>query len=116
MSDLRQAVADYLAIRHALGFQLRGYDRLLADLVDDLERAGASTLSTELAVAWATKPAGAQPFRWKMRLSVARGFARYLQTLDPGRAGAAQQSAGLPARATGPLPLQRGRDRRAARG
>ena len=30
MSDLRQAVPDFLAIRHALGFQLRGYDRLLA--------------------------------------------------------------------------------------
>jgi integrase/recombinase XerD len=83
MSDLRQAVADYLAIRHALGFQLRGYDRLLGDLVDNLARAGASTLTTELAVAWATKPACAQPFRWKTRLSVARGFARYLQSIDP---------------------------------
>lgn len=83
MSDLRQALADYLEIRHALGFQLRGYERLLGDLVDDLEHAGASTLSTELAVAWATKPAGAQPFRWKTRLAVARGFARYLQTIDP---------------------------------
>jgi integrase/recombinase XerD len=83
MSDLRQTLADYLAIRHALGFQLRGYDRLLGDLVDDLSRAEASTLTIELAVAWATKPAGAQPFRWKTRLSVARGFARYLQTIDP---------------------------------
>ena len=83
MSDLRHAVTDYLAIRHALGFQLRGYDRLLGDLVDDLQRAEAPTLSTELAVAWATKPAGAQPFRWKTRLSIARGFARYLQTIDP---------------------------------
>src|SRR5918995_1576555 len=83
MSDLRQAVADYLAIRRALGFQLRGYDRLLGDLVDELRAAEASTLTTELAVAWATKPAGAQPFRWKTRLSVARGFARYLQTIDP---------------------------------
>jgi integrase/recombinase XerD len=83
MSDLRQALADYVAIRHALGFQLRGYDRLLGDLVEDLQRAGAPTLTTELAVAWATKPAGAQPFRWKTRLSVARGFARYLQTIDP---------------------------------
>jgi integrase/recombinase XerD len=83
MSDLRQALADYVAIRHALGFQLRGYDRLLDDLVEDLQRAGAPTLTTELAVAWATKPADAQPFRWKTRLSVARGFARYLQTLDP---------------------------------
>jgi integrase len=83
MSDLRQALADYLAIRHALGFQLRGYDRLLGDLLDDLEQARASTLTIELAVAWATKPADAQPFRWKTRLSVARGFARYLQTIDP---------------------------------
>ncbi len=83
MSDLRQAVTDYLAIRRALGFQLRGYDRLLGDLVDDLQRAEASTLTTELAVAWACKPDGAQPFRWKTRLSIARGFARYLQTLDP---------------------------------
>ena len=83
MSDLRQAVADYLAIRHALGFQLRGYDRLLGDLVDELQAAGESTLTTELAVAWATEPAGAQPFRWKARLSVARGFALYLQTIDP---------------------------------
>jgi integrase len=83
MSDLRDAVTDYLAVRRALGFQLRGYDRLLGDLVAELERTGASTLTTELAVAWATKPAGAQPFRWKTRLSVARGFARYLQTIDP---------------------------------
>jgi integrase/recombinase XerD len=83
MSDLRQAITDYLAIRRALGFQLRGYDRLLGDLVDDLQRAEASTLTTELAVAWACKPAGAQPFRWKTRLSIARGFARYLQTIDP---------------------------------
>jgi integrase len=83
MSDLRQAVTDYLAIRRALGFQLRGYDRLLGDLVDDLQRAEASTLTVELAVAWASKPAGAQPFRWKTRLAIARGFARYLQTIDP---------------------------------
>jgi integrase/recombinase XerD len=83
MSDLRQAATDYLAIRQALGFQLRGYDRLLGDLIEDLQRTGAPTLTTELAVAWATKPAGAQPFRWKTRLSIARGFARYLQTIDP---------------------------------
>jgi len=61
MSDLRQAITDYLAIRRALGFQLRGYDRLLGDLVDDLQRAEASTLTIELAVAWACKPVGAQP-------------------------------------------------------
>jgi integrase len=83
MNDLRQAVADYLAIRHALGFQLRGYDRLLGDLIDDLQRAGAPTLTTDLAVAWATKPTDAQPFRWKTRLSVAR--ATYRRSIRPRR-------------------------------
>jgi hypothetical protein len=67
MSDPRQAVADYLAIRRALGFQLRGYDRLLGDLVDELQRTEASTLTTELAVAWATKPAGDGLSRYSLR-------------------------------------------------
>ena len=31
MNRLRQAAADYLAVRRALGFKLRGHDRLLAD-------------------------------------------------------------------------------------
>jgi integrase len=82
-TDLRQAARDYVALRRALGYQLRGYDRYLDDLVSDLERDGAATLTIELAVAWATKPADLPPFRWKVRLGIARGFARYLQTLEP---------------------------------
>jgi integrase/recombinase XerD len=81
--DLRHAARDYVVLRRALGYQLRGYDRLLDDLVADLERAGAATLTIELALAWATKPVDVPPFRWKVRLGVARGFARYLQTLNP---------------------------------
>lgn len=83
MSDLRQALEDYLTIRRALGFQLRGYDSYLGDLVSDIEHAQRRTLTTELAVAWATKPTGVHPFRYKSRLSIARGFARYMQTIDP---------------------------------
>jgi integrase/recombinase XerD len=82
-SDLRHAARDYVALRRALGYQLRGCDRFLDDLVADLERVGATTLTIELAIAWATKPADVPPFRWKVRLGIARGFARYLQTLDP---------------------------------
>ena len=82
-TDLRHAARDYVVLRRALGYQLRGYDRLLDDLVSDLERAGTATLTIELAVAWATKPVHVPPFRWKARLGIARGFARYLQTLDP---------------------------------
>jgi integrase/recombinase XerD len=82
-SDLDGAVADYLATRRALGFKLERHGRLLPDLVGALARAGATTLTTELALGWATQPAG-RPEEWAQRLSVARGFARYLQTLDPG--------------------------------
>lgn len=82
-TNLDHAARDYVALRRALGYQLRGYDRLLGDLVSDLDRAGAVTLTIELALAWATKPVEVPPFRWKVRLGIARGFARYLQTLDP---------------------------------
>lgn len=83
MSDLRQAVSEYVQLRRALGYQLRGYERYLADLVCDVECSGTSTLTIEAMVAWACKPTDAPPFRWKTRLSIARGFARYLQTIDP---------------------------------
>lgn len=80
--DLPQAVSDYLTLRRALGYQLRGYERYLADLVADIEHGNAETLTIDAAVAWATKPADVLPTQWKTRLGIARGFARYLQTLD----------------------------------
>jgi len=82
MSDLDQAVVDYLAARRALGFTLTRHGRLLPELVGYLQQAGAATLSTRLALAWATSLEG-HPDEWAIRLSIARGFARYLQALDP---------------------------------
>ncbi len=81
MSGLNQAVEDYLTTRRALGFKLERHGRLLPHLVGYLERAGAATVTTELALAWATQ-SEAHPDESAKRLSVARGFARYLQTLD----------------------------------
>ena len=81
MSGLNQAVEDYLTTRRALGFKLERHSRLLPHLVGYLERAGAATVTTELALAWATQSEG-HPDESAKRLSVARGFARYLQTLD----------------------------------
>ena len=83
MIDLRQQVIDYVALRRSLGFKLRGHDRLLADFVDYLDRMGASTVTSQLALAWATKPTNVQPLWRKKRLSVVCGFSRYLHTLDP---------------------------------
>jgi integrase/recombinase XerD len=83
MSRLRQAAADYIAIRRALGFKLERHPRLLAQFTAYLEDAGAATVTTELALAWATSPAGASPDWHRARLAVARGFAAYLTALDP---------------------------------
>lgn len=84
MSALREAVADYIAVRRALGFKLRDYPWLLGDFVGYLEAAGASTITSELAIAWALRPGeNAHPSYLGKRLSVVRGFARHLQAFDP---------------------------------
>lgn len=57
--------------------------RLLEGFVAFLEQAGAARITTELALRWARMPADAHPHYWRQRLSVARGFARHLATIDP---------------------------------
>jgi integrase/recombinase XerD len=74
---------DYLRIRRALGFKLETAGRLLPQFLDYLESVTAEAITTEHAVRWATLPSDANPVWWGVRLTVVRGFARYLQTLDP---------------------------------
>jgi integrase len=83
MSELSGHVQDYLRLRRALGFKLERAGRLLPQLVAYLEAAGAATVTSELAIAWARLPGHTQPNHWAQRLAIARGFARYLQALDP---------------------------------
>jgi integrase/recombinase XerD len=83
MSELSGHVRDYLRLRRALGFKLERAGRLLPQLVAYLEAAGAATVTSELAIAWARLPQHAHPNHWAQRLAIARGFARYLQALDP---------------------------------
>lgn len=84
MSALRQAASDYLAVRRALGSKLEGYPRLLDSFITYLEAAGAATVTTELALAWARLPGDdAHPSYLGKRLCVVRGFARHLQAFDP---------------------------------
>jgi integrase/recombinase XerD len=81
MSALREASEEYLALRRAMGFKLHRHDRMLAELVADLESARQPAITTRAVLEWATKQAG-HPQEWAARLSVARGFARYLRALD----------------------------------
>ncbi len=83
MSVLHRHVADYLRMRRALGYRLERAGLLLPQLVDYLEAAGASTVTADLAIAWARLPHRARPNHWAQRLAIARGFATYLQTIDP---------------------------------
>ena len=80
---LRAALADYLRVRRRLGFEMPQDGRLLERFVEFLEQAGAERITTELALRWARMPAGAHPHYWRQRLSLVRGFARHLATIDP---------------------------------
>ena len=83
MSALSGHVEDYLRLRRALGFKLERAGQLLPQLVAYLEAAGAATITSELAIGWARLPGHTHPNHWAQRLAIARGFARYLQTIDP---------------------------------
>jgi len=83
VSALDAHIEDYLRLRRALGFKLERHGLLLPQLVAYLEAAGATSLTSELAIAWARLPERTRPNHWAARLAVARGFARYLQTIDP---------------------------------
>jgi integrase/recombinase XerD len=83
MSGIRQAIHDYLSVRRVLGYKLEDHGWLLADFASFMEAAGATTITVELALAWATLPEGVLPSWWAARLRVIRGFARHLKAFEP---------------------------------
>ncbi|HEX5298268.1 MAG TPA: tyrosine-type recombinase/integrase [Streptosporangiaceae bacterium] len=80
---LRRSVADYLAVRRSLGYKLARPEKLLAQFTAYLEQAGAVTVTTEHALAWAVLPGSSDPSWHAYRLAVVRGFAAWLATTDP---------------------------------
>jgi integrase len=83
MSTLRQALADYLTMRRALGYKMDKAERLLGQFTAFAGGRGETHIRTETALAWATKPVGAAAIWTSRRLAEVRLFARHLQTLDP---------------------------------
>ena len=83
MSTLNKHVEDYLRLRRALGFKLEREGQWLAELATYINAAGAATLTSELAIGWASQSASAGPNGWAKRLGVVRKFATYLQTIIP---------------------------------
>ena len=83
MSDLHVAVDDYLKLRRSLGHKLERHDRLLHDFIEFLHTHRTGTITTVLAVEWATGPSGTRPRWWAIRLGAVRMFAKYRQATDP---------------------------------
>lgn len=82
MSDLEQILRDYLSLRRSLGFKLERDGRLLPDFVAFLDKSGSPVITVPLALAWAKQPTTATTYWWAARLSMVRGFARYVGTID----------------------------------
>jgi hypothetical protein len=77
-------LADYPALRRALGYRLARPEKLLGQFLDHLERAGeVSPITVAAALDWALLPVNGGLNWWAYRLSAVRGFASYLHALDP---------------------------------
>lgn len=81
MSALRQALADYLSVRRALGSKLDRAEKLLTQFVSYLEQHDTDVITVEHAVAWATLPGGTGWWH-ALRLIAVRRFAVYLRNFD----------------------------------
>ncbi|MGH8327502.1 MAG: tyrosine-type recombinase/integrase, partial [Steroidobacteraceae bacterium] len=83
MSPLRPALADYLAVRRALGYKLSREGKLLGQFLTYLEERDVQTITVEHALAWTRLPDGVSTTWLFIRLSAIRGFASYMQAIDP---------------------------------
>ena len=67
---MEQALNDYLRIRRGLGFRLRESESCLRNFVAFLQAEGASCITRELSLRWATLPTKVQPSTWAWRLGM----------------------------------------------
>jgi integrase/recombinase XerD len=81
MTPLRQAFEEYLTMRRSLGYRYQHAEIRLDKFVAFLEKKRASHVTTALALEWSLQsaPALAEPAN---RMTIIRGFARYLSALD----------------------------------
>ena len=83
MTALSRSLQEYLALRRALGTQLKGPEFHLRRFVEFADRAGTEVITTDLALRWATAPPQACAATWALRLGNVRRFAAWLSATDP---------------------------------
>jgi|CZKW01.1.fsa_nt_gi integrase len=81
-TSLREVLAGYLTLRRSLGYKLITDERLLGQFLDFLEDKGATVITTEHALSFATLTSGASPGWLAQRLGVVRLFAAFTTSLD----------------------------------
>ena len=84
MKTLRNAVADYLALRRSLGYKLDNEERGLRYFLSFLKEKGATRITTALALQFATQRKQSHPTEYAKRLATVRGFTAYHRGIDPG--------------------------------
>lgn len=82
MTDLRFTLERYLSMRQGFGYKYEQQARRLADFVSFMAARKATTITTKLALEWATLPPGRHA-SWALRLTDVRGFARHVANFDP---------------------------------
>jgi integrase/recombinase XerD len=83
MTALAGAARDYLRLRNSLGHDLAEYHRQLPRFVAFLEAEGLPTVTVAAALAWAQGPdVNPATSIAPRRMTIARGFARYLSGID----------------------------------
>lgn len=80
MSALRQALTRYVLMRRRFGYRFDGEEHCLSDFVAFMDAAHATVITRKLAIFWIAQAARASR---PNRLSMVRGFARYLSNLEP---------------------------------
>ncbi len=83
MSELRQAIDEYLSLRRSLGFELQRQETVLRRFVTFAERECAEYITTDLVLRWTSEPSNAQPATWAARVGTVRRFARWWSAFDP---------------------------------
>lgn len=80
---LARELADYLALRRALGYRLARPEKLLDQFLNHLGSRGESVITLATALQWAQLPVPSSSNWHAYRLGVVRGFASYAHQLDP---------------------------------
>jgi integrase len=83
MSALEQRLAEYLAVRRALGYKLARAGKLLLQFLAWLDERDQHVITTALALEWATQPPATGSNWHRHRLTVVRRFAAHLHAIDP---------------------------------